>query len=333
MGAKKILLVGGAGYVGSVTCEMLVERGYDVYVLDNLYQGFAEAVNPAATFVRGSMEDSELLARLFKAYDFYGVMDFAGETLIEYSMTDPYRYFKANIEDGLKLLNAMVEHGVTRLIFSSTSAVYGEALEIPMREEHPKDPANSYGDSKLIFETILKWYYRIHGLRSISFRYFNASGASTNCGEAHHPETHLIPVLLEVARGMRERFYVFGGDYDTKDGTCIRDYTHVIDIANAHILGIENIDAIEHDAFNLGNGSGYTVREVLDAALRVTGRGIPFEVTERRAGDAAVMIASSEKARRVLGWEPEYPAIDDIIRTAWEWHQSHPNGYEAHKRT
>ena len=325
---KKILLVGGAGYVGSITCELLVEKGYDVYVLDNLYQGFKDAVHPEAHFIEGSIENMGFMDNLFSKIKFEGVMDFAGETLIKYSMSDPYKYFKANVEDGLKLLNAMVKHNVFKFIFSSTSAVYGEAREIPMKEEHPKDPANSYGDSKLIFETILKWYYRIHKLKSITFRYFNASGASEKYGEAHNPETHLIPILLQVAIGVRDKIRIFGEDYPTKDGTCIRDFTHVIDIANAHILGLEKIDELQYDVFNLGNGDGYSVREVLNAAKKVTRKDIQYEIVERRPGDAAVMIASAEKAQKILGWKPIYPGIEQIIKTAWEWHIKNPDGYK-----
>lgn len=328
---NNILLVGGAGFVGSVTCEELVNRGYDVFVLDNLYQGFEEAVHPAATFIRGSLTDEMLLDSIFRKYNIDAVMDFAGETLIEFSMSDPYRYFKANIIDGMKLLNAMIRNNVKRFIFSSTSAVYGEAQEIPMTEEHQKEPANSYGESKYIFERILKWYHKIHGLKSLSFRYFNAAGASLNYGEAHNPETHLIPLVLQVALGKREKILIFGNDYPTKDGTCIRDYTHVVDLAQAHILGMEKIDELKFDSFNLGNGNGYTVKEVLQAARDVTHHPIPFEIVPKRPGDAAIMVASSDKARNILGWEPIYPNIEQIVETAWKWHQKHPDGYNSKK--
>ena len=325
---RNILLIGGAGYVGSVTCEELLMRGYGVYVLDNLYQGFREAVHKDAVFLEGSIEDEKYLDEVFSTYAFDGVMDFAGETLIEFSMTDPYRYFKANDIDGMRLLNAMIRHGVKKFIFSSTSAIYGEAQEIPMTEVHQKVPANSYGESKFIFERILKWYYLIHGLRSISFRYFNAAGASRNCGEAHNPETHLIPLVFQVAFGKRKTITVFGNDYPTKDGTCVRDYTHVCDLAQAHILGFEKIDELEYDAFNLGNGDGYTVLEVIEAARKVTGHPIPIEMSDRRAGDAAIMVASSRKARERLGWRPHYPSILKIMETAWLWHKNNPNGYK-----
>lgn len=325
---KKVLLLGGAGYVGSITCESLISRGYNVIVLDNLYQGFKEAVHPEAELIIGTIEDKKLLDSIFVNNEIYCVMDFAGETLIQFSMSDPYRYFKSNIIDGMNILNAMVKHNIKRFIFSSTSAIYGEAEDIPMDENHKKDPSNSYGESKFIFELILKWYYRIHGIKSISFRYFNAAGASEKYGEAHRPETHLIPILLEVAAGKRKLFHIFGNDYPTKDGTCIRDFTHVIDIANAHILGLEKIDKIKFDAFNLGNGDGYSVMEVLNCTKEVTGINIPFKIIDRRPGDAAIMIASSEKAERILSWESNYPRIDQIIETAWRWYQKFPNGYK-----
>jgi UDP-glucose 4-epimerase len=324
---KNILLIGGAGFVGSVTCEELIKKNYNVIVLDNLYQGFKQAIHPHARFIEGTIEDEVLLDTIFKKYEIYAVMDFAGETLIEFSMTDPFRYFKANIIDGLNILNCMVKHGVKRFIFSSSSAVYGEAEEIPMTEIHRKLPANSYGESKLIFEQILRWYYLIHGIQSISFRYFNAAGASENYGEAHNPETHLIPLILQVALGKRDKILVFGDDYSTKDGTCIRDYTHVCDLAQAHILGFENIDKFGYDAFNLGNGDGYTVMEVIQAAREVTGQQITTEIVNRRAGDAAVMVASSNKAKEKLCWQPQFPKIKQIVETAYNWHKKNPNGY------
>ena len=328
MAKGKILLIGGAGYVGSVTAEELAnDAKYEIFVLDNLYEGHRKAVHPNATFIEGSMADEKLLDDIFAKHKFDGVMHFAGETVIEYSMTNPFRYFNANIVDGMKVLNAMVKHKVKDFIFSSTSAVYGEAEEIPMPETHRKEPANSYGQSKWIFEQILKWYYTIHGLRSISFRYFNAAGASKEYGEAHKSESHLIPLVLQVALEQRKEISIYGDDYPTRDGTCVRDYTHVIDLARAHIAGLENLDKYPFDAFNLGNGDGYTVREVIDAAREVTGHPIPAKVTPRRAGDAAVMVASSQKAKDLLGWKPRYPLIRDIVKTAWDWHQAYPQGY------
>ena len=325
---KSVLLVGGAGYVGSATTEQLIERGYHAVVLDNLYQGHQDAIHPTAEFIEGSISDEESLDNLFGSREFFGVMDFAGETLIEFSMTNPNRYFQANVVDGLKLLNAMVKHGVERFVFSSTSAIYGEPQEIPMPETHQKDPGNSYGESKLIFEQILKWYYRIHNIRSVCFRYFNAAGASERFGEDHRPETHLIPLILQVALGQRNEIKIFGDDYPTKDGTCVRDYTHVYDLAQAHIAGLENADSLGHDAFNLGNGDGYTVQEVIQAARDVTGHAIPATIVPRRAGDVSRMVASSEKAKSVLGWNPKFPKIHQILETAWKWHLQNPKGYE-----
>jgi len=324
---KSVLLVGGAGFVGSATTEQLVERGYHAVVLDNLYQGHRDALHPDAEFVEGSIADEAFLDTLFAGRKFYGVMDFAGETLVEFSMTDPNRYFQANVVDGLKLLNAMVKHGTERFVFSSTSAIYGEPEEIPMPETHRKDPGNSYGESKLIFEQILKWYHRIHNVRSVCFRYFNAAGATERFGEDHRPETHLIPLVLQVALGQRSDIKIFGDDYPTKDGTCVRDYTHILDLAQAHIAGLENADRLGHDAFNLGNGDGYTVQEVVQTAREVTGHPIPATIVGRRAGDVSKMVASSAKAKSVLGWNPEYPTIRQMLETAWKWHVRNPEGY------
>jgi len=324
---KSVLLVGGAGYVGSATTEQLVARGYHAVVLDNLYQGHRNAIHPEADFVEGSIADENFLEELFARIKFFGVMDFAGEPLVEFSMTDPNRYFQANVVDGLKLLNAMVKHGVERFVFSSTSAIYGEPEQIPMSETHRKDPGNSYGESKLIFEQILKWFHRIHNLRSVCFRYFNAAGATEVYGEDHRPETHLIPLVLQVALGQRESVKIFGSDYPTKDGTCVRDYTHILDLAQAHIAGLENADRLGHDAFNLGNGDGYTVQEVIQAARDVTGHPIPTILADRRAGDVSKMVASSDKAKSVLGWNPKHPKIHQILETAWKWHVRNPEGY------
>jgi UDP-glucose 4-epimerase len=326
---KSVLLVGGAGYVGSVTTEQLVERGYHAVVLDNLYQGHRDAIHPEAEFIQGDIADEAFLEKLFSERKFFGAMDFAGETLIEFSMTNPNRYFQANVVDGLKLLNAMVKHGVERFVFSSTSAIYGEPQEIPMPETHQKDPGNSYGESKLMFEQALKWYHRIHNLRSVCFRYFNAAGASDRFGEDHRPETHLIPLVLQVALGQRDDIKIFGDDYPTHDGTCVRDYTHVYDLAQAHIAGLENADVLGHDAFNLGNGDGYTVQEVIQAARDVTGHAIPATIVPRRAGDVSRMVASSAKAKSVLAWNPKYPKMHQILETAWKWHVAHPRGYAA----
>jgi len=326
---KSVLLVGGAGYVGSVTTEQLVERGYHAVVLDNLYQGHRDAIHPEAEFIQGDIADEAFLEKLFSERKFFGAMDFAGETLIEFSMTNPNRYFQANVVDGLKLLNAMVKHGVERFVFSSTSAIYGEPQEIPMPETHQKDPGNSYGESKLMFEQALKWYHRIHNLRSVCFRYFNAAGASDRFGEDHRPETHLIPLVLQVALGQRDDIKIFGDDYPTHDGTCVRDYTHVYDLAQAHIAGLENADVLGHDAFNLGNGDGYTVQEVIQAARDVTGHAIPATIVPRRAGDVSRMVASSAKAKSVLAWNPKYPKMHQILETAWKWHVAHPEGYKS----
>jgi len=329
---SNVLLVGGAGYVGSITCEELINKGYDVTVLDNLYQGYESAVHPKANFVKGDIKDKKFLFDLFEKNDFEGVMDFAGETLIEFSMTDPFRYFKANIVDGMHLLNAMVKYNVKKFIFSSTSAVYGEAQFLPITEEHPKYPENSYGESKYLFERILRWYYEIHGLKSACFRYFNASGASLKYGESHNPETHLIPLIIQVALGQRKSIDVFGNDYNTSDGTCIRDYTHVIDLAQGHILGYEKIDSICHDQFNLGYGIGYSVLEVINMVNKISKQSIPYNIVNRRPGDAAIMVADSNKVKVALDWKPKYGNLESIIESAWIWHKKNPNGYYDRSR-
>ena len=329
MSTKNVLVIGGAGYVGSATTQELVRLGYQPVVLDNFYQGHREAIAPGALLEEGDLGDEGFLDQVFSRREYFGVIDFAGETLVEFSMTDPNRYFQANVVDGLKVLNAMVKHGVKRFVFSSTSAIYGEPEEIPMPETHRKDPGNSYGESKLIFEQILKWYHRIHGLNSVCFRYFNAAGATPEFGEDHRPETHLIPLVLQVALGQREEIKIFGDDYPTPDGTCVRDYTHVLDLAQAHLAGLENADQLGHDAFNLGNGDGYTVQEVIQTAREVTGHAIPARIVGRRAGDVSRMVASSAKAKSVLGWNPQYPKIRQMLETAWAWHVAHPRGYGA----
>jgi UDP-glucose 4-epimerase len=322
-----ILVTGGAGYVGSVVAETLMKHGYDVVILDNLQQGHREAVPKDVRLIVGDIGDVDILENVFRRFHIEAVMHMAAETVVEYSMTDPKRYFHNNIIGGIALLDTMLKHGVNKLIFSSSASVYGEPQSVPIAETHPKKPVNSYGESKLMFEHILNWYGKAYGLKHISFRYFTAAGASSLLGEDHHPETHLIPNILRAAYHNSRPVEVFGTDYPTKDGSCVRDYVHVVDIARAHILGLEKIKILSGRAYNLGNGEGYSVMEVVATAVKIAGAKLIIKFRPRRAGDPAVLVASADKARNELGWNPEVTAISDIIESAWRWLWSHPNGY------
>lgn len=322
-----ILVTGGAGYVGSIIAEKLLQQGYKVVILDNLQQGHREAVPPEAEFVLADICDGEALERVFHRFDIDAVMHLAAETVVEYSMTDPKRFFHHNILGGINVLDLMSPHDVHRFVFSSSAAVYGEPQAIPTEESHPKVPVNAYGESKLMFERILEWYGRAYGLKFISLRYFNAAGASLRLGEDHRPETHLIPNVLKVALGQASEVPILGTDYPTQDGSCVRDYVHVLDIATAHILALEKLDNLGGKVYNLGSGQGYSVNEVVEAARRVTGAEIPKKACPRRQGDPAVLVASSELAKSELGWEPKYPELESIIESAWKWMRAHPNGY------
>jgi UDP-glucose 4-epimerase len=322
-----ILVTGGAGYVGSIVAEKLLLEGHEVVILDNLQQGHREAVPPEAEFVLADICDRKDLERVFRRFDIDAVMHMAAETMVEYSMIEPKSFFHHNIVGGINLLDIMLQHHVHRFIFSSSAAVYGEPQGIPIEESHPKAPVNAYGESKLMFERILEWYGRAYGLKFISLRYFNAAGASLRLGEDHRSETHLIPNVLRVALGQASEVPIFGTDYATEDGSCVRDYVHVLDIARAHILALEKLDSLSGRAYNLGNGNGYSVNEVVEVARRVTGAEIPKKICPRRQGDPAVLVASSELARSELGWEPEYPELESIIESAWRWMRAHPKGY------
>lgn len=321
----RILVTGGAGYIGSVTAHFLVQGGHEVRVLDDLSRGHRSAVPDGATLTVGDHGDPRVLAELLPGTDC--VMHFSAHSLVPESMEDPGKYFTNNVSKGVELLEAMVRHGVPRFVFSSTAATYGQPDESPITESAPHAPTNPYGHSKLMFERILEWYHELHGIRSARLRYFNAAGAIPEAGEDHTPETHVIPIALEVAQGKRDKMMVYGGDYPTPDGSCVRDYVHVADLAQAHIRALERVDDIGTDVFNLGNGSGFSVKELVAVVAEVTGRAIPAEVAPRRPGDPATLVASSAKAREVLGWSPEYPELSDIVRTAWEWTQAHPDGY------
>jgi UDP-glucose 4-epimerase len=324
----KILVTGGAGYIGSITSAELLKAGHEVVVFDNLYQGHRAAVPSDAAFVEGDLRDTDAVARLFaehKAID--GIMHFASYTLVGESMQQPLKYLRDNIVAGANLLEQAVAHGVGRFILSSTANLFDDPARIPIEPDERIVPGSPYGESKFFLERILHWFNRISGLKYASLRYFNAAGCTPDRGEDHDPELHLIPIVLQVALGLRPKLTVFGNDYPTKDGTCIRDYIHIVDLAQAHILAMEALDRLGARKYNLGNGSGFSNLEVIETARAVTGQPIPYEFGPRRAGDPAVLIASSEKIRAELGWQPQYPRLDQIIGSAWEWHRRHPHGY------
>ncbi|MBI4333602.1 MAG: UDP-glucose 4-epimerase GalE [Chloroflexi bacterium] len=325
----KVLVTGAAGYIGSVVTELLVKEGIAVVGVDNLSQGHRQAVAPGAALVEGDVGDASCLGRIFSGHAIDAVLHLAANSIVESSMTDPALYFRNNVTHGINLLDAMTRNGVKRLVFSSSAAVYGEPASVPVTEEAAMAPVNAYGETKLMFERILKWFERAHGLKHISLRYFNAAGASENYGEVHSPETHLVPNILKVALGKGGAIRLFGDDYPTLDGTCVRDYIHVSDIARAHILALRHIDRVGSSVYNMGNGNGFSVKEVIGVCRKVSGHPLPVEVHPRRAGDPPVLVASAEKIRRELGWRPDYPGLEDIVRTAWEWHRKYPEGYSG----
>lgn len=324
----RILVAGGAGYIGSVTVEHLVESGHEITVLDNLSRGHRAAVHPAAKLETFDLSDSEALNTLFTNGQFDAVMHFCASSLVGESVQQPLGYYRNNVCNGLNLVEAMVKHGVNRFVFSSTAAIFGEPESQPITEETPKQPLNPYGRTKLYFEHLLKDAETAHGLKSVCLRYFNAAGATAERGEDHRPESHLIPLIIDAARGKREFITVFGDDYPTPDGTCVRDYIHVSDLAQAHILAVEHLaTAATGNAFNLGNGLGFSVKQVIDAVEKVTGKKVQVKMGERRAGDPAVLVASSEKIRSTLGWDPKFPQLEEIVESAWKWVQKNPEGY------
>ena len=324
-----VLVTGGAGYIGSVVASDLIARGHAVTVYDNLRTGHREAVPPGAELVVADVADRAALDRVMRGKKFDAVMHFAALIEAGESMLYPERFFRNNSVGTLTVLEAMTEHSVPRLVFSSTAAVYGEPEQVPIREDARLDPTNAYGESKLMVERMLHWFHRIHHLRYACLRYFNAAGAAGKRGEAHHPETHLIPLVLQAALGTRESVAIFGQDYPTDDGTCVRDYIHVSDLAQAHVLALEALEQRDRLCYNLGNGRGYSVREVIETAAAVTGRKIKVVESPRRLGDPAALVASSEAIQKELGWQPRHAELATIIGTAWEWLLAHPNGYAA----
>lgn len=325
----KILVTGAAGYIGSVCSEVLIERGHSVIALDDLSEGHREAVDSRAVFCRVDLHDLNSLTAVFQEHEVDAVMHFAALCLVEESTREPARYYRANVAAGINLLEAMLRHRVKKLIFSSTAATYGEPEATPIPEEHRTLPVNPYGASKLLFERVLAEFRASSGLEYVTMRYFNAAGASDKHGEDHSPETHVIPILLEVAAGQRGAFHVYGTDYPTSDGTCIRDYVHVLDIAQAHALALERISEFAGRIYNIGNGQGFSVQEVMETASRVTGRKINYHTDPRRTGDPAVLVASSERIRRELGWTPRFSSLDSIIQTGWNWKHRFPAGYRS----
>ena len=326
-----ILVCGGAGYIGSHAVHALIEKGEQVVIVDNLQTGHRGALNPAAKFYEGDIRDAAVLDKIFTENKIEAVIHFAANSLVGESMEKPLLYFNNNVYGMQVLLEAMVRHGVDKIVFSSTAATYGEPKRVPIHEDDETCPTNTYGETKLTMEKMMKWVSRANGVRYVSLRYFNAAGAlpDGSIGEDHKTETHLIPLILQVPTGRRDHITVFGDDYPTPDGTCLRDYIHVVDLADAHVLALEYLrKGGASDIFNLGNGQGFSVKEMIAAAEKATGRSIKVEIGARRAGDPAQLIASSEKARTVLGWKPQFTDVEQVIGTAWKWHESHPHGYE-----
>ncbi len=322
----KVFVTGGAGYIGSVTTERLLDEGDEVVVFDNLERGHRQAVDPRATLIEGDLRDASRICRALRDTRPDAVMHFAAYALVGESMDRPELYFDNNVVGFVNLTQAMLRADTNAIVFSSTCATYGQPERVPISEEEPQRPANPYGESKLMCEKMLFWHQRLHGMRTVALRYFNAAGATAKYGEDHEPETHLIPIVMQAALGRRPSVSVFGEDYDTPDGTCIRDYIHIADLAQAHIRALR---ANVSGAFNLGNGNGYSVREVVETARAVTGKPIPVETAPRRPGDPPRLIAAAEKARRELGWQPAFPDLRAIVESAWNWHCAHPDGYAA----
>jgi UDP-glucose 4-epimerase len=323
-----ILVTGGAGYIGSATVDLLIERGQPVVVLDNFVEGHRDAVNKAAELYEGSIGDAALVDSIVRKHEVRACVHFAAHTNVGVSVTDPAKFYANNVGEGLALVTALTKAGVRDIVFSSTCATYGEPVRVPMDEEHPQNPHNPYGWTKFFMERVLEDFHRAYGLHLVGLRYFNASGATKLRGEHHRPETHLIPLVLFAALGLRDSISVFGSDYGTHDGSCVRDYIHIEDLAEAHWKALKYLaSGGKSDFFNVGTGRGYSVLEVIEAAKKVSGREIKVKMEARRPGDASYLVADATKAREVLGWEPKYQTLDSIIESAWKWHSAHPEGY------
>ena len=323
----KIFVTGGAGYIGSTTVDCLLEAGHEVVVFDNLYMGHREAVNPDAVFIEADLADADVVRDALQEHKPQGIMHFASHTLVGESMEKPFLYLQDNVNNACNLISAAVEAGVERFILSSTANLFDDPETMPISERERIVPGSPYGESKFFIERILHWTHVTKGLRYAALRYFNASGCTPIKGEDHDPETHLIPLVLQVALGQREKIMIFGDDYDTPDGTCVRDYIHIRDLASAHILAMDALSEKEFFRYNLGNGSGFSVKEVVETVREVTGHPIPAEIAPRRPGDPATLVADSSTIRKELGWKPGYPDLKSIVESAWNWHKEHPTGY------
>ncbi|WP_163527363.1 UDP-glucose 4-epimerase GalE [Halobacillus ihumii] len=326
-----VLVAGGAGYIGSHAVAELVKADHNVIVLDNLETGHRDAVVDSAVFEKADLRDIDEVRKVFDKHSVDAVMHFAANSLVGESIEDPLKYYGNNVFGTMTLLKVMAEYNVDKFVFSSTAATYGEPEQIPIAETAPTNPTNPYGQTKLAVEKMLHWSEHAHGIKYVSLRYFNVAGChpDLDIGEDHQPESHLVPIILQVALGQRDHISIFGDDYDTPDGTCIRDYIHVVDLVKAHLLALDHLsEANTSSVFNLGNGQGFSVKEMVEAAREVTGHEIPVQMAARRAGDPARLVASSKKVQEVLGWQPEFVSMTEIIRTAWEWHQKHPKGYK-----
>ena len=321
---KKVLVTGGAGYIGSACTEYLLNHDFEVTVFDALITGHRDAVDPRAKFIEGNLENRELIIDVCKQGKFDAIMHFAAFSLVGESMTDPSKYFRNNLANAINLADAAVAGGAQSFVFSSTAATFGQPERVPISEHDRQIPINPYGESKLCFEKVLKWYSQIYGIKYAALRYFNAAGATENYGEDHRPESHLIPIILQAVRGKRDKLMLFGDDYDTPDGSCIRDYIHILDLAQAHELALS---APESGHYNLGTGNGLSVFEIIKAAEAVTGKKVNFEIAPRRPGDPARLIACSDRARSMLKWQPKYESAEQIIESAWKWQLKHPEGY------
>ena len=325
-----IAVLGGAGYIGSHAVQALIKKGEKVVVIDNLLTGHKEAIHEEALFYEGDIRDKEFMLSVFKKEGITGVVHFAASSLVGESVTNPLKYFNNNVHGTQITLEVMQELGVKHIVFSSTAATYGEPEETPIIETTPTNPKNPYGESKLMMEKMMKWCDEAYGIKFVALRYFNVAGASldTSIGEDHTPETHLVPIILEAALGKREQVSIFGDDYDTPDGTCIRDYVHVVDLSDAHVLALDYLQkGNDSNIFNLGSADGFSVKEMIEEARKVKAKENPAVIAPRRAGDPSTLVASPEKAKEVIGWKPQYTNVTTILETAWAWHQSHPNGY------